>query len=64
MGALTQRSTGHVLRRPGSDCEPPAAYAVRVNTHPPASGKASLYALMMSLWAAIIFGAMMTVSIV
>jgi hypothetical protein len=37
---------------------------VRVNARPPASSKAALCALMMSLWAAIIFGALMAVSIV
>jgi hypothetical protein len=64
MRALTQRFAGHVLRRPYSYRELPATRAMRVKAHPPVSGKAALYALMMSLWAAIIFGAMMAVSIV
>lgn len=64
MGALTQRFTGHVLRRSYLYRELRATRVMRVRTETPVSGKAAVYALMMSLWAAIVFGALMAVSIV
>lgn len=64
MGALTQRFAGHVLRRPYLYRELRATRVMRVRAETPVSGKAAVYALMMSLWAAIVFGALMAVSIV
>jgi hypothetical protein len=64
MNHLTQRFTGHVLRRTFSYRELVTTRATRVRTGPPVDGKAALYALMVLLWATIGFGALMAVSMV